>query len=92
MRAAWQPGPGPETWSAFLGGAREGGEDIDGFLPTLPHNNLPERVGRQLGGTQHRTQTGGGNRYGGSVMRANIAEQADWYVYDFDPLVDALPR
>lgn len=28
--------------------------------------------------------------YGGSVMRANIASQADWYVYDFEPLIAAL--
>lgn len=28
--------------------------------------------------------------YGGVVMRANIAAQADWYVYQIQPLIDAL--
>jgi len=28
--------------------------------------------------------------YGGVVVRPNIAEAADWYVYEIQPLIDAL--
>lgn len=30
--------------------------------------------------------------YGGVVVRNNIAEQADWYVYEIQPLIDALQQ
>lgn len=31
-------------------------------------------------------------RYGGSVFRPNIAEQADWYVMDIHDILTALPE